>query len=418
MVQRGFSLLFLAPFLIFGVLFPSEGMGVEMTPGRINARSAVLVEVSTGTTLFEQNADEVIEPASFTKVMTLYLVFEALRQGVIHLDDPVYISETAWRTGGSKMFVAVGTRVPLEDLIKGITVVSGNDACVAVAEHIAGSVDAFVEAMNRKAIELKLTKSHFLTPDGLPLPGQVTTARDMAALAVAYLQHFPESLRYHAMEEFTYNNISQQNRNGLLFKDPSVDGLKTGFVSAAGFHLVATSTREAMRLLAVVMGAATPRIREREAAKLLTFGFRSYALVQPLPANQPITRVKVWKGVEDVLDLYPTETASLLISHAQKKSLRWEVHSPEEVTAPIGSQQSIGEVVFYVDNEPRMTVPLSSRDAVGRAGWIKRTWQTGLQIQRANWRWLAGFGGGIVLIVMLRVFIPNRRSSLKRSRYS
>ncbi len=185
------------------------GTSEEISPGPTNARSEILLEVSTGTVLFEENADELIEPASFTKIASLYLIFEALKQGRIHLNDEVLISEEAWRTGGSKMFVGIGTRVPLDELIKGIAVVSGNDACVAAAEHLSGSVDAFVDAMNAKAKELGMTHTRFLTPNGLPAEGQITTARDMATLDMAYLKAFPEALSFHSMREYSYNNIQQ-----------------------------------------------------------------------------------------------------------------------------------------------------------------------------------------------------------------
>ena len=192
------------------------GTAAEISPGRINARSAILMEVSTGTVLFEQNADEPIEPASFTKIASLYLIFEAIKQGRIHLNDEVLISETAWRTGGSKMFVGIGARVPLEELIKGIAVVSGNDACVAAAEYLSGSVDTFVDAMNRKAKELGMTRTRFLTPDGLPADGQITTARDMATLDMAYLKAFPEALSFHSMKEY-----SLQQHPAIQSKSPS-----------------------------------------------------------------------------------------------------------------------------------------------------------------------------------------------------
>jgi serine-type D-Ala-D-Ala carboxypeptidase (penicillin-binding protein 5/6) len=391
-----------------------KAAGSDNAPGQISTKSAVLEEVSTGTILFEQNGDEIIEPASFTKVLTLYLTFEALQQGLVHLNDEVLVSETAWRTGGSKMFVGVGSRVPLEELIKGVAVVSGNDACVAVAEHLHGSVDAFVDAMNRKASELGMKNSHFLNPHGLPADGQITTARDMATLATAYLQRFPEALRFHSMQEYSYNNISQHNRNRLLFKDPSVDGLKTGFVAAAGYHLTATAQRDGMRLLAVVMGAATPPIREREALKLLNFGFRHYAMVQPFPLGQPLATVKVWKGVKDSLGLYPTEAASFLIPQTQKNALRWEVSAQTEVTAPVQARQPLGEVVFYVSGEPKKSVTLASREDVARAGWFKVVWQSVVRVDRIDWRWLVGIAGGIVLVVGLFLLIANRGVSSKR----
>ncbi|MGV8073873.1 MAG: D-alanyl-D-alanine carboxypeptidase family protein [Syntrophobacteraceae bacterium] len=387
----------------------------ELSPGQVDSRSAVLVEVSTGAVLFEQNADEPIEPASFTKILSLYLVFDALQQGRIHLNDDVWIGESAWRTGGSKMFVGLGSKVPLEELIKGIAVVSGNDACVAAAEHLYGSVDTFVEAMNRKAEELGMSKSRFLNPHGLPADGQITTARDMAALDTAYLKHFPESLRFHSMHDYSYNNIVQFNRNRLLLKDPTIDGLKTGYIEASGYHLSATAQKDGMRLIAVVMGAASPAVREREAMKLLNYGFRYYTMVRPFAAGQPAATVKVWKGVKDVVDLYPAEAASFLIAQAQQKSLRWEMHPPEEITAPVSANQSCGEMVFYVSDQPKRTIALVTHEDVARAGWFKRVWQTILRVNMINWKWVSGISGGLILCGVLFFFVYTRLSRRRQS---
>jgi len=395
----------------------SAAAAMEPTPGQINAKAAVLADVATGTTIFEQNADQLIEPASFTKVLSLYLIFEGLQQGHIHLNDEVYISDTAWRTGGSKMFVGVGSKVPLEELLKGIAVVSGNDACVAASEHLLGSIDAFVEAMNRKAQELGMTKSHFVNPHGLPVEGQITTARDMATLAVAYLQRFPEALRFHSMREYSYNNINQYNRNRLLLKDPSVDGLKTGFVTAAGYHLTATAQRDGTRLVAVVMGASVPAVREREALKLLNYGFRYYTLVQPFPKGQPVATLKVWKGMKDDLNLYPLESASFFISQTQKKLLKWEVHVPADVTAPVTVNQNLGEIVFYVSDQPKRTVALVSQEEVMLGGWFKRFYQSLIHMPKIDWRWVGGVAGGILFAGALVVFL-SRRHSHRRSRSS
>jgi D-alanyl-D-alanine carboxypeptidase (penicillin-binding protein 5/6) len=376
----------------------------------VEARSAILVDVSTGSTLFEQNADELIEPASFTKILTLYLLFEAMQQGKVSMSEGAWVSETAWRTGGSKMFVGVGTKVPLEDLIKGIAVVSGNDACVAVAEHLHGSLDTFVEAMNRKARELGMAQSHFLNPHGLPADGQITTAKEMAILDTAYLQRFPESLRFHSMREYTYNEITQYNRNHLLLKDSTVDGLKTGFVEAGGYHLAATAQRDGMRLLAVVMGAERPAIREREALKLLNYGFRNFTMVLPFPDGQPVKTIKVWKGIQDQVDLHTQEKASFTVSQAQKQQLRWEVQAPEEITAPVQAGQSLGQVVFFLGDQPKRTIPLVSRQEIELAGWFKRTWQTVLRVDKIDWKWVGMIFGGLLALTVLLLFISSRRS--------
>jgi serine-type D-Ala-D-Ala carboxypeptidase (penicillin-binding protein 5/6) len=396
----------------------SQGKGAasESSPGEVNAKAAILMEVSTGTILYEQNADELIEPASFTKILSLYLIFEALQRGNIQMKDEVYISDLAWRTKGSKMFVGVGTRVPLEELLKGIAVVSGNDGCVAAAEHLSGSVEAFVDNMNRKAKQLGMDRSRFLNPHGLPAEGQITTARDMATLGAAYIRQFPQALGFHSMKEYTYNNITQHNRNHLLNKDPTVDGLKTGFVAAAGYHLAGTAQREGMRLLAVVMGAATPRIREREAMKLLNFGFRYYTMVHPFPEGQPVTTIQIWKGEKDEIGLYPTEMAAFIIPRAQKNQLRWEVRTTKDVVAPIKINEALGEVVFYVSDQPKRTVALVSQEDVNQAGWFKRTWQTLLQIHKLDWRWFAGITGGIALVLIVVFLLANRRQGFRRSR--
>jgi len=384
-----------------------------LSPGRINARSAILVEVSTGTVLFEQNADEPIEPASFTKIASLYLIFEALQQGRIHMNDEVLISQEAWRTGGSKMFVGIGTHIPLEEVIKGIAVVSGNDSCVAAAEHLSGSVDTFVDAMNSKAKELGMTQTRFLTPNGLPADGQITTARDMATLDTAYLRAFPQSLVYHSMKEYVYNNIHQYNRNHLLLKDATIDGLKTGYIAASGYHLSATSKRDGMRLIAIVMGAQSSPIREREALKLLNYGFRQFTMVQPFKEDQPVAKARVWKGQKDEIDIYPGENASFLIQQSQKNLLKWEIHAPSDVTAPIKSNQQMGEMVFVVSGQAKQTVGLVSREDIALGGWFKRSWQTVASVRTIDWRWLSAALGAIAVVAILVILLTGRKSKKK-----
>jgi len=385
------------------------GQATELSPGQINARSAILMEVSTGSILFEQNADESIEPASFTKIASLYLIMEALQQGRIHFNDEVWVSETAWRTGGSKMFVGVGTRVPLEELIKGIAVVSGNDACVAAAEHLSGSTDTFVEAMNRKAAELGMTRTHFLNPHGLPADGQITTARDMALLDVTYLKRFPESLRFHSMREFTFNNIVQYNRNHLLLKDSTIDGLKTGYITASGYHLSATSQRDGMRLVAVVMGAVNPATREREALKLLNYGFRHFTLIQPFKDGQAIATAKVFKGQKDEFQVFPKEKPTFLIPQTQKNLLKWDIHIPTDLTAPITAQQEVGELVFTVSDQPKRTIALVSGEDVPLAGFLKRGWQSLVHFAVMDWRWVSGILGAIAIIAIALILLAGRR---------
>ena len=252
---------------------------------RINARSAILIDALIGNTFFEQNAGAPIQPASITKVLTLYIVFDAIRDGEVHLQDQVLISKVAAMTGGSRMDLRAGKKVSLEDLIKGMAVFSGNDAAVAVAEHLCGNVSAFVARMNAKASQLGMRDSRFVNPHGLPAEGQVTTARDMAKLCRAYLMSHPEALRIHSLPYYTYNKVKQHNRNRLLGKCAGVDGIKTGFVCAAGYHLAATAKRGDIRLIAVIMGAQNPSVRTTETRKLIEEGFRRAAAGLPKMAK-------------------------------------------------------------------------------------------------------------------------------------
>jgi D-alanyl-D-alanine carboxypeptidase (penicillin-binding protein 5/6) len=263
----------LSPFVILLILLlwssPSAAGGLRRA-----VHSAILTDMTTGRILYTHNADDPLPPASITKVLSLYLADEAIREGRVRPTDPVKISRKAGRTSGSKMFIQAGSEIPLEELLKGMAVVSANDASVAVAEYIGGNVEGFVKQMNRKARELGMKRSVFKNPNGLPARGQLTTARDMMILASDYLRRFPESLDLHSQQDYTYHDITQHNRNSLLRHYPNADGLKTGWVVKAGYHIVATAKRGDTRLIAVVMGAKTPAIRAREAEKLLDEGFR------------------------------------------------------------------------------------------------------------------------------------------------
>ena len=263
----------LGPFAILLILLLLPGLSAAGDL-RLTVHSAILMDMTTGRILFTHNADDPLPPASITKVLSLYLADEAIRDGKVRPTDPVKISRKAGRTGGSKMFIQAGSEIPLDELLKGMAVVSANDASVAVAEYIGGNVEGFVEQMNRKAHELGMSRSVFKNPNGLPARGQFTTARDMMILACDYLRRFPESLDLHSQQYYTYREITQRNRNSLLRHYPNADGLKTGWVVKGGYHIVATAKRGDTRLIAVVMGAKTPAIRARETEKLLDEGFR------------------------------------------------------------------------------------------------------------------------------------------------
>ncbi len=274
-------------FLFVSRAFPADAL-------KIRAQSAVLKNLSTGKILLSKNTDRGIPPASITKVLTLYLVFEAIEEGKADPGDRVVISRRASRMKGSRMYVGEGEEVLLDDLIKGTAIVSGNDAAIAIAEYVDGDVDAFVRRMNRKARALGMTRSHFRNPNGLPARGQVTTARDVLKLSESYLNRFPQSLEIHSMTSYTFQDVTQQNSNHLLEMCPDVDGLKTGFTRKSGYHIVVTAQRDGMRLMAVVMGAKSSSVRDREARRLIEEGFRM-AGVPAKSVPEPISGVKLEK---------------------------------------------------------------------------------------------------------------------------
>jgi len=264
----------IVPFAILLILLLASNLSAQGARARnLSVHSAILMDMTTGRILLARNADDPLQPASITKVLSLYLADEAIRDGKVRPTDPVKISRKAGRTGGSKMFLQAGSEIPLAELLKGMAVVSANDASVAVAEYIGGNVEAFVKRMNGKARELGMNHSFFKNPNGLPARGQFTTARDILILACDYLRRFPESLDLHSQQYYTYRDITHRNRNSLLRHYPNADGLKTGWVVKAGYHIVATAKRGNTRLIAVVMGAKTPAIRARETEKLLDKGF-------------------------------------------------------------------------------------------------------------------------------------------------
>ena len=263
----------IVPFAILLILLLAPNLSAQGVR-KLSVHSAILMDMTTGRVLYARNADDPLPPASITKVLSLYIADEAIRDGKVHPSDLVKISRRAGRTGGSKMFIQAGSEIPLDELLKGMAVVSANDASVAVAEYIGGNVEGFVKQMNGKARDLGMTRSFFKNPNGLPARGQFTTARDMLILACDYLQRFPESLNLHSQQYYTYRDITQRNHNSLLRHYPDADGLKTGWVIKGGYHIVATAKRGNTRLIAVVMGAKTPAIRAKEAEGLLDEGFR------------------------------------------------------------------------------------------------------------------------------------------------
>lgn len=378
----------------------------------VNAKSAVLMEGASGQILASQSKDEKIPPASFVKVLTLYVVYDLMRNGKLKLTDEIHISKKAWETGGSKMYLELGTKVPLEEIIKGIAVVSGNDACVAVAEHAAGGLETFVKWMNETAQKLGMTNSHFENPHGLPNPQQYTTAQDMATLTYRYITDFPDALKVHAILEYTYSGIRQDNRNTLLRKDSSIDGLKTGFIAEAGYHLIATAKRDERRLIAVVMGAKNRAIRADEALKLLNYGYHNFTFVSLFTKGQVLYELPVWKGETNTVRIVPKGEGMLVLPGDQKNKLVHEKTVPEFVVAPIAQQQEIGTYVVKVGSTVLRTIPLVAAEEVPKAGFLKVIWHSLAyffgRVKIVTYL-LAGVGGLVLVALTIRLLARVRR---------
>jgi D-alanyl-D-alanine carboxypeptidase (penicillin-binding protein 5/6) len=327
-------------------------------PPKLNFKSHYLVDFTTDEVLSANGADVPLPPASLTKLMTAYVVFGALQDGRIRLDDRARVSERAWRMGGTRMFVEVNSEVGIEDLLRGLLIQSGNDAAVALAEHVSGSLDAFVGEMNAAAAELGMRNTAFRNPHGLPARGHVTTARDLAVLAKAIIGEFPDFYSLYAEREFSYNGIAQNNRNALLWRDPSVDGMKTGYTSSAGYCLVSSASRDGMRLIAVVLGAPTARTRNDGAQKLLEYGFANFETVKLYTAGQEIDNARVWGGESEYAGLGLTEDIYVTIPRGGYSKLAATMDVLAELAAPLVRGTPVGEVKISFDGALVANSPL------------------------------------------------------------
>lgn len=348
-------------------------------PPQIAATAYLLIDADSGRVIVEHNADESLGPASLTKMMTSYVLSYEEAKGNVSSDDQVLISENAWSqnpvfAGSSLMWIEVGKRVALSDLHRGIVISSGNDASVAVAEHIAGSESAFADIMNQHAALLGMNDTHYVNAHGLPDPDHYTTARDLAKLAQAIIKQFPEDYRMYSEREFTFNNIRQYNRNTLMAEDATVDGLKTGHTSEAGYCLVASAKRQGMRLISVVLGASSERARKRESKKLLSYGFRFYQTQKLYAAGQQIDDVKVWKGLSDKLGLGVADEIYLTVPRGRLDDLKASTIIDNVITAPISQSQQVGFLRVTLDGDIVTERPLLALQAVEEAGFFARLW--------------------------------------------
>ena len=341
------------------------------------ARAWILMDYATGQVLASHEADTRLEPASLTKVMTTYLVADALAQKTLTLQQPVTVSERAWRTQGSRSFVPVNKGVTVDELFKGMVIQSGNDASVALAESIGGSEDAFAGMMNRTAQRMGLKDTHFLNASGYfegPAPTHYSTARDLARLAAALIRDHPETHALHATKEYTYNGIRQFNRNRLLWADPTVDGLKTGHSNAAGFCLIATAKRGPRRLISVVLGTASEEARARDSLNLLNWGFTGFDAVKLYDKGQAISQLKVFKGVQNVVKAGFAEDFVVSVPRGSADKLSVQLVSQQPLLAPVAAGAVVGTLKLAVAGQPWGEYPVVAQEAVPVAGLLGRLW--------------------------------------------
>lgn len=370
-------------FLGLGLAAPSGAQSPIPAPPSVSAESIVLMDFSSGRLVIDENADMRVEPASITKLMTAYAVFKELRSGELEVGDEVVISENAWRTPGSRTFVEVGTKVSVETLLKGMIVQSGNDASVALAEHVAGSEDAFAGLMNHYAEQLGLDDTHFTNATGLPDPEHYTTARDVAALSRALIDEFPDYYAWFAEKEYTYNGIRQHNRNSLLWRDPAVDGLKTGHTESAGYCLAASAKREGMRLISVIMGSDSEKQRTDDSQALLNYGFRFFESHRLYQAGKALKQFAVWKGAAEQVPAGVRDDIHVAIPRGRYEELQATMELDARIMAPVAQGQELGTLRVRLDGELLAESPLVAMEAVGKGGWWTR-FSDGVQL------WFAG----------------------------
>ena len=374
--------LLLAFFASLSLLLCFPAFAQVPQPPEIGARSYLLLDVSANQVLAGRDMDAPVEPASLTQLMTQYLVFDALRAKKITLDQRLPVSERAWKVGGSTMFIDPKMQVPVEDLIKGMIVQSGNDATIVLAEGVGGTVEHFVELMNEQAKRLGMKNTTYKNPEGLATPGHTTTARDLSILATHIIQDFPEYLHYYSIRKYRYTGTptaNDTNRNSLLFRDPTVDGLKTGHTPAAGYCLVATAKRDfpnlqGRRLVAIVLGEPTESARADEAQKLLNWGFTAYEDVKLFDANQPVVTPTVWKGTQKTAKLGRTQPIVLAVPAGTSARIKTQVARPDPLLAPLVKGQQVGRLKVSSGDQQLMEVPLVSLETVDQAGLFRRAW--------------------------------------------
>jgi D-alanyl-D-alanine carboxypeptidase (penicillin-binding protein 5/6) len=337
----------------------------------VAAKSFMLLDFNSGQVLLEKDPDVAVEPASLTKLMTAYVVFSEIKAGRLKLTDKVRVSEKAWRTGGSRMFIDLDSEVGVEDLLRGMIIQSGNDASVALAERVAGSEESFAGMMNQYGQKLGLTKSNFVNVTGMPNDHHLSSARDMAKIAMAIVRDFPEYYGYYSEKTFVYKGISQQNRNILLKRDPSVDGMKTGFTDKAKYCLVASAKRNNMRLISVILGAENPKIRAAETQKMLNYGFQFYETQKVYGAGEAINKPRIWKGAEDTVPIGLNQDIYVTVARGQYSKIKPVLQLNQRLIAPIKSGESCGTLRLMMDDKQLLERPLVALQTVNEGGLVR-----------------------------------------------
>ena len=373
------SFLLLISILSFSLPHSVHSANIVPSPPQVAAKAYFLIDAVSGTVLAEYNADIALPPASLTKMMTSYVLAGEISSGRVSGDDMVVVSENAWSqnpvfNGSSLMWIEPGMDVSINDLKRGVIISSGNDATVAVAEHLAGNESAFADMMNGHAESLGMTGTYYVNAHGLPHPDHLTTARDLATLAIALITRYPEEYAVYKEREFTYNNIRQYNRNTLLGEDPSVDGLKTGYTKEAGYGLVASAKRRDMRLVSVVLGTKSPNARKSESRSLLNYGFRFFETLSLFSPMEELEKPRIWKGQQDYLSVGVKDELVLTLPRGKKKKLATVVEVNEEISAPIALGDKLGTVKLMLEGETVVETPLVALEAVEPGNFFARLW--------------------------------------------
>jgi len=371
--------------LVFSLVWSLAVSAQMPEPPVVAARAYLLMDVTSNQILAQKDIDMPVEPASLTKLMTAYVVFDALRSRKVDLRQTLPVSVRAWKMEGSRMFIDPKMQVPIEDLLQGMIVQSGNDATVALAEGVGGSVEQFVQLMNNQAKALGMNATSYKNPEGLTAAGHTTTARDLSILSTRLIQDFPEYVKYYATKKYRYPGTpatNENNRNLLLYRDPTVDGLKTGYTEAAGYCMIATARRDfpnlatmgGRRLLSVVLGAASENARANESQKLLNWGFTAFDAVKLFDANQPVVSPAVWKGTAPELKLGSARPVLVTVPSGAGAKVTTSVVRPDPLVAPFTKGQGVGTLKIMLDNQALAEMPLVALEAVPQAGWFGRTW--------------------------------------------